>query len=83
MGAEKAWCRGVDLIDPVDVCHVHVGKRYSEEFELKAGYFARCSSSLCLKPCHVSCTLSSSGKTSMLTTLLASLNRSRKVSGGA
>ena len=39
----------------------HVGEGYSEEFEVKAWYSARCSSSLCLKPCHASSALGSPG----------------------
>ena len=42
----------------------------------KAWYLACCSSSLCLKPCHASSTLGSPERTSMLITLLSSLNRS-------
>ena len=58
--------------------HVRVGERYSEEFEVKDGvhkdqYSARCSSSLCLKPSHESSALGSPEKTSMLMTLLSSL----------
>ena len=41
------------------------------------------SSSLCLKPYHESSTLGSLGKTSMLMTLLSSLNFLRNVSGGS
>ena len=48
----------------------------------KAEYPARCSSSLCLKPCHESSALGSPGRTSMLMTLLSLLNRSRNVLGG-
>ena len=46
----------------------------------KDQYSARCSSSLCLKPYHESSALGSPGRTSMLMTLLSSLNRLRKVS---
>ena len=41
----------------------------------KAQYSARCSSSLCLKPCHAS--------SAMLMTLLSLLNLSRNESGGS
>ena len=53
--------------------HVLVGEGYSEEFEVftKALYSARCFSSLCWKPCHVSSAVGSHGRTSMLTTLLS------------
>ena len=44
----------------------------------KALYSARCSSSLCLKPCHGSSALGSPGMT-----LLSLLNRSLNVSGGS
>ena len=47
----------------------------------KDQYSAHCSSSLCLKPYHESSALGSPGKTSMLMTLLSSLNR-LNVSGG-
>ena len=54
---------------------VHVCEGYSEEFEVKvftkALYSARCFSSLCWKPCHVSCAVGSHGRTSMLTILLS------------
>ena len=67
---------------------VSVGEGYSEEFEVKVGvhqglYSGRCSSSLCLKPCHASSALGSSGRTSMPMTLLSSLNCLRNVSGGS
>ena len=60
--------------------HVLVGEGYSEEFEVKIGgsqSSARCSSSLCPKPCHASSTLGSPGRSSMRMILLSSLNRSR------
>ena len=49
--------------------HIRVGEGYSEEFEVKVGvqeaqYSARCSSSLCLKPCHASSALGSPGRIS-------------------
>ena len=49
---------------------VRVGEGYSEEFEVrlvftKDQYSACCSSSLCLKPYHMSSALGSPGKTSM------------------
>ena len=55
---------------------VRVGEGYSEEFEVKvvftkALYSARCFSSLCWKPCHVSSAVGSHERTSMLTTLLS------------
>ena len=67
---------------------VCVGEGYSEEFEVKLvftkdQYSAHCSSSLCLKPYHESSTLGSPGKTSVLMTLLSSLNHLRNVSGGS
>ena len=67
---------------------VHIGKGYSEVFEVKVGvhqnqYSAHCSSSLCQKPYHQSSALRSPGKTSMLMTLLSSLNGLRSVSGGS
>ena len=68
---------------------VRVSEGYSEEFEVKVvfdtkdQYSARCFSSLCLKPYHESSALGSPGKTSMLKTLLSSLNRLRNVSGGS
>ena len=67
--------------------HVRVDEGYSGEFEAKVGVHqgsapANCSSSLCLKPCHRSSALGSPARTSMLMTLLSSLNRSRNVSGG-
>ena len=67
---------------------IRVGEGYSEEFEVKVGVhqgsvFSHCSSSLCLKPYHESSALGSPGKTSMLMTLLSSLNRLRNVSGGS
>ena len=37
----------------------------------KALYSARCLSSLCLKPCHVSSAVESHGRASMLMTLLS------------
>ena len=49
----------------------------------KAQYSTRFSSSLCLKPYHKSSALESPGRTSMLMTLLSSLNRSRNVSEGS
>ena len=49
---------------------------------IKAQYTARCSSSLCLKPCHTSSTLGSPGRTSM-PMILPSLNHSRNVSEGS
>ena len=49
----------------------------------KAWYLARCSSSLCLKPCHVSSTLGSPWRTSMPMTLLSLLNILRNVSGSS
>ena len=56
---------------------VPVGKGYSEEIEVKVGVHSTCcSSSLCLKPCLASSTVGSPGRTSMLMTLLLSLNRS-------
>ena len=45
----------------------------------KARYSVHCSSSLCLKPCHTSSALESTGRTSMLMTLLSLLNCSRNV----
>ena len=72
--------------------HVRVCDGYSEEFEVKVGvhqlftktrYSACCSSSLCLKPCHVSSALGSPGRTFIPVALLSSLNRSRNVSGGS
>ena len=65
---------------------VRVGEGYSEEFEVKVGvhqgqYSARCSSYLCLKPYHENSALGFPGRTSMLMTLLSSLNRLRNVSG--
>ena len=64
---------------------VHVGKGYSEQFEVftKDQYSACCSSSLSLKPYHESSALGSPGKISMLMTLLSSLNHFRNVSGGS
>ena len=67
---------------------VRVGEGYSEEFEVKVGVhqssvLTPLPSSLRLKPCHASSALESPGKTSMLTYLLPSLNRSRNVSGGS
>ena len=67
---------------------VHVGEGYSEEFEVKlvftkALYSARCFSSFCLKPCHVSSALGSPGRTSVLMTLLSQLNCWRNVSEGS
>ena len=66
---------------------VRVGEGYSEEFDVKVvtkdQYSAHCSSSLCLKPYHEGSALGSPGKTSMLMTLLSSLNRLRNVSGGS
>ena len=64
---------------------VCVGEGNSEEFEVKVGvhqYSSHCSSLSCLKPCHTSSTLGSPGRTSMLLTLLSSLNCSRNVSEG-
>ena len=54
-------------------CRVRVGEGYSEEFEVftKALYSARCFSSLCWKPCHMSSPVGSHGRTSMLKTLLS------------
>ena len=66
--------------------HVRVGEGYSEEFEVKVGVHqgsVHCSSSLCLKPCHESSAVGSPGKTSMLMTLLSSLNPLWNVSGGS
>ena len=66
---------------------VHVGEGYGEfnvkSVFTKARYSAFCFSSLCLKLCHVSSALGSPGRTSMLMTLLSSLNHSRNVSGGS
>ena len=64
---------------------VRVSEGYSEEFEVFTmdQYSARCSSSLCLKPYHMSSALGSPGRTSMPMTLLSSLNRLRNVSGGS
>ena len=55
---------------------VRVGEEYSEEFKVKVGVHqgsvsARCFSSLCWNPCHVSSAVGSHGRTSMLTTLLS------------
>ena len=55
---------------------VRVGEGYSEEFEVKVGIhqgsvLSPLLSSLCWKPCHVSSTVGSHGRTSMLTTLLS------------
>ena len=54
---------------------VRVGEGYNEEFEVKvftkALYSARCFSSLCWKPCDMSSTVGSHGRTSMLMTLLS------------
>ena len=55
---------------------VCVGEAYSEEFEVKVGVHQgfvlnRCSSSLCLKPCHVSSAVESHGRTSLLMTLFS------------
>ena len=63
--------------------HVHVGEGYGKEFEVKAQYSARCSSSLCLKPYHESSALRSPGRTALAMTLASSLNHSRNVSGGS
>ena len=62
---------------------VHVGEGYSEEFEVKTQYSARCSSLLCLKPYHETSALGSPGRTCILITLLLSLIRARNVSGGS
>ena len=65
---------------------VHIRKGYSEEFEAKVGVHqgsVRCSSSMCLKPCHAIYALGSLGRTSMPMTLLSLLNCSRNVSGGS
>ena len=65
--------------------HVRVSEGYNEEFEVKVGVhqdsvFSPCFSALCLnrvgrktlrKPCHVSSTLGSPGRTSLLMTLLS------------
>ena len=86
LGVEEWFVRlvqGMYANAPSCVC---VGEEYSEEFEwrlvfIKDQYSARCSSSLCLKPYHMSSALGSPGRTSM--TLLSSLNRLRNVSGGS
>ena len=54
--------------------HVRVGEGYSEGFEVKVGVHQSsvlncCFSSLCLKSCHMSSTLGSSGRASVLMTL--------------
>ena len=49
----------------------------------KALYSARCSSSLCLKPCHRRSALGSPVRTSLPMTLLSSLNHLRNVSEGS
>ena len=57
--------------------HAHVGDGYSEEFRVKVWCSPRlCTqltafSSLCLKPCHVSFAPGSSGRISVLLTLLS------------
>ena len=64
--------------------HVRVGEECSEEFQVKVSVHQGClSSSLCLKPCHVSSALGSPGKTSLPMTLVSLLNRLRNVSGGS
>ena len=88
LGVEEWIVRLVQRMYANAGSHVRVGEGYSEEFEMKVGvhqdqYSARCSSSLCLKPYHESSTLGSPGRTSMLMTLLSSLNRLRNVSGGS
>ena len=65
-----------------------VREGYSEEFEVKVGVhqgsiLSPLLLSLCLKPYDESSALGSPGKTSMLMTLLSSLNRLRNVSGGS
>ena len=79
------WCRGcmpmrgaVSVLVRGTVKHLQWRSVFT-----KAQYSARCSSSICLMPCHASSTLGSPGKTSMLMTLLSSLTRSRNVSGGS
>ena len=63
-----------DVCQCVEPCLCWWGIQWRPLFT-KARYSARCSSALCLKPCHVS--------TSMQMTLLSSLNCSRNVSGGS
>ena len=51
---------------------VRVGDGYSEEFQVKVGvHQGSVLSQLLWKPCHVSSTVGSHGRTSMLTTLLS------------
>ena len=79
------WCRGcMQMHGAVSV--LVRGTVKSLKWRLvftKDQYSAHCSLSLCLKPYHGSSTLGSRGKTSMLMTLLSSLNRLRNVSGGS
>ena len=93
MGAEKTWCEGVDCANGAGMyanaqsC-VHVGEGTVKSLKrrsvfTKARYSARCSSSLCLKPCHTNSALGSPWGTSMLMTLFSLLNRLRNVSGGS
>ena len=56
--------------------HVRVCEGYSEEFEVKVSVHkdsvsACCSSSLCLKPCHMNSALGSSMRTFIPMTLLS------------
>ena len=79
------WCRGcMQMCGAMSV--LVRGTVKSLKWRLvftKDQYSAHCSSSLCLKPYHESSALGSPGKTSMLMTLLSSLNRLRNVSGGS
>ena len=87
LGVEEWIVRLVQGMYATARSRVRVGEEYSEEFEVKVftkdQFSAHCSSSLCLKPYHESSALESPGKTSMLMTLLSSLNRLRNVSGGS
>ena len=93
VGAEKTWCGGVDcatgagdVCKCAELCQLVRGIVKSLKWRLvftKDQYSAHCSSSLCLKPYHESSTLGSPGKTSMLMTLLSSLNRLMNVSGSS
>ena len=92
VGIEKSWCGGVDCATGAgDVCQCvepflhwwEIQWKVWRSVFTKAQYSVLCSSSLCLKLCHVSSAFGSPGRTSMLMTLLSLLNRFRNVSEGS
>ena len=88
LGMEEWIVRLVQRMCANAPSHVCVGEGNMKSLKwrlvfIKALYSACCSSSLCLKPGHMSSALGSPERTSMPMTELSSLNHSRTVSGGS